>query len=124
MNAELIKTKRDYESALKRFRKIFHAKQGTKESDEAELLALLIERYEDEHFHIEAPDPVEAIKFMMEQMDLEPKDVQQLTNTSKSTISRILNYKMPLSLALIRKLHETLKLPYEALITKYDLQES
>jgi len=122
MKSKLIKTKVEYAKALKRMEHIFQAKPNTPEGEELQMLALIIGAYEDKHFPIEAPDPVKAIKFMMDQMELEPKDLQQMTSTSKTTISRILNYKMPLSLELIRRLHETLKLPYEVLVSKYELQ--
>lgn len=70
MDFKILKTKKDYENALKRLEKVFDAKPGSKESNELELLAMLIERYEKERFPIDAPDPVEAIKFRMEQLGM------------------------------------------------------
>ena len=70
MKVKVIKTEEDYNQALNRFEKIFHATANTKDGDEAELLSLLIEKYEEDHYPIEAPDPIVAIKFRMEQMEV------------------------------------------------------
>jgi HTH-type transcriptional regulator/antitoxin HigA len=75
MNIKVIKTEDDYNQALKRLELIFHAPIDTKLGDEAEVLSILIEKYEDEYYPIEAPDPIEAIKFRMEQMGMKKKDL-------------------------------------------------
>jgi HTH-type transcriptional regulator/antitoxin HigA len=118
MNIKLIKTKKDYQQALNRLEVIFDAKPNTKEGDELEVLGLLIETYEKEHFPISYPDPVEAIKFRMEQMGYSQNDLAKVVGL-KSRASEILNKKRKLSLDMIRKLHETLSIPTEVLIQDY-----
>ena len=83
--------------------------------DEAELLSILIEKYEDEHYPIEAPDPIEAIKFRMEQMDMNNQDLAEVIGY-KSRVSEIFNHKRKLTLKMIINLHKKLKIPYESLI--------
>lgn len=118
MKVKVIKTEEDYNQALNRFEKIFHAPANTKEGDEAELLSLLIEKYEEEHYSIEAPDPIEAIKFRMEQMDMSKKDLAEIIGY-KSRVSEIFSRKRKLTLNMIRSLHEKLNIPYESLISNY-----
>lgn len=118
MKIKVIKTEVDYNQALNRFEKIFHAPANTKEGDEAELLSLLIEKYEEEHYPIEAPDPIEAIKFRMEQMDMSKKDLAEIIGY-KSRVSEIFSRKRKLTLNMIRSLHEKLNIPYESLIGNY-----
>jgi len=118
MNIKAIKTEADYNQSLKRLEKIFHAQPDTEEVDEAEILSILIEKYEDEHYPIEAPDPIEAIKFRMEQMGMDNKDLAEIIGY-KSRVSEIFSRKRKLTLKMIRNLHEKLKIPYESLITDY-----
>jgi HTH-type transcriptional regulator/antitoxin HigA len=118
MKVKVIKTEEDYNQALNRFEKIFHAQANTKEGDEAELLSLLIEKYENEHYPIEAPDPIEAIKFRMEQMEMSNSELAQIIGY-KSRVSEIFSKKRKLSLNMIRNLHEKLNIPYESLIGNY-----
>lgn len=118
MNIKVLKTEKDYNQALKRFEEIFHAPSDSKEGDEAELLSLLIEKYEEDNYPIEAPDPIEAIKFRMEQMNLTKKDLAKIIGY-KSRVSEIFNRKRKLTLNMIRNLHEKLNIPYESLITDY-----
>lgn len=118
MNIKAIKTEKDYNLALKRLEKIFHAPADSKEGDEAEILTILIEKYEDEHYPIETPDPIEAIKFRMEQMNMSKKDLAEIIGY-KSRVSEIFSRKRKLTLKMIRNLHEKLKIPYESLITDY-----
>ena len=118
MDIKAIKTEKDYNQALKRLDEIFHAAADSKEGDEAEILSILIEKYEDEHYPIEAPDPVEAIKFRMEQMDMNKRDLAQIIGY-KSRVSEIFNRKRKLTLKMIRNLHDKLKIPYESLIADY-----
>lgn len=118
MKMAIIKTEKEYKKALKRFEEIFDAKNKTPEGDEAEMLALLIEKYEDEHYFIESPDPIEAIKFRMEQMDLTQNDLAKVIGY-KSRVSEILKKKRKLTLDMIRKLSEYLKIPAEVLVQEY-----
>ncbi|OYT12886.1 MAG: transcriptional regulator [Bacteroidetes bacterium 4572_114] len=118
MNIKTIKTEEDYNQALKRLEDIFHSPADTKEGDEAEILSILIEKYEDEYYPIEAPDPIEAIKFRMEQMDMSKDDLAQIIGY-KSRVSEIFNRKRKLSLKMIRNLHYKLKIPYESLMADY-----
>lgn len=118
MKFKAIKTEEEYNQALKRLEKIFHAPENTKDGDEAEVLTILIEKYEDEHYPIEAPDPIEAIKFRMEQMEMDNKDLAEIIGY-KSRVSEIFSKKRKLNLKMIRNLHEKLKIPYESLIADY-----
>ncbi|MDO9339506.1 MAG: helix-turn-helix domain-containing protein [Bacteroidales bacterium] len=116
MIIKIIKTEEEYSQALKRLEAIFDAPADTSEGDEAELLGILIEKYEDEYYPIEAPDPIEAIRFRMEQMNMDNQDLAKVLGY-KSRVSEIFNRKRKLSLKMIRNLHEKLKIPYESLIT-------
>lgn len=118
MNIKAIKTGKDYNQALKRLEEVFHAPANSEEGDEAEILSILIEKYEDKHYPIEAPDPIEAIKFRMEQLGMDNKDLAEIIGY-KSRVSKIFSRKRKLNLNMIRKLHEKLKIPYESLITDY-----
>jgi len=118
MELKVLKTEEDYNQALSRLEKIFHAPMDSKEGDEAELLTLLIEKYEEEHYPIEAPDPIEAIKFRMEQMGMSNKELAKILGY-KSRVSEIFSRKRKLNLNMIRKLHEKLNIPYESLIANY-----
>ena len=115
MTHKLIKDEKDYQAALNSFEKVFDAKAGTPEGDEAEILALLIENYEDIHYPIEPPDPIEAIKYIMEEKGIKNKDVVKYFG-SKSLVSEVLNKKRPLSLKMIKSLHINLGIPYEILM--------
>lgn len=118
MNIKPIKTKNDYEEAMLRLENIFDAKRGTAKGDELEILSLLIEKYEDEHFPIDLPDPVEAIKFRMEQLGLTQTDLANIVG-QKSRASEILNRRRKLSLDMIRQLHEKWRIPTEVLVQAY-----
>ena len=118
MNIKVIKTEIEYNRAIKRLGEIFHSQPDTPEGDEAEILSILIEKYEDAHYPIKAPDPVEAIKFRMEQLDLNNKDLAQIIGY-KSRVSEIFSRKRKLTLKMIRNLHNKLNIPYESLITEY-----
>jgi len=119
MNIKLIKTKRDYQDAIKRLEVIFDAKPNSKEGDELELLSMLIDNYEKENYPIEFPDPIEAIKFRMEQLGYNQADLASVIGF-KSRVSEILNKKRKLTLEMIRSLHETLNIPTDVLIQCYD----
>lgn len=118
MNIHLIKTEADYNQALERLEVLFDAKKGTEEGDELELLGMLIDQYENEHFPIDLPDPIEAIKFRMEQMGYTQNDLAKIIGF-KSRASEILNRKRKLSLEMIRQLHTSLNIPTEVLIQAY-----
>jgi HTH-type transcriptional regulator/antitoxin HigA len=118
MEIKPIKTEKDYNNALKRLDIIFDAKNGTAEGDELEVLGILIDQYENEHFPIGLPDPIEAIKFRMEQMGYNQNDLANIVGL-KSRASEILNRKRKLSLEMIRKLHEVLHIPTDVLIQAY-----
>lgn len=118
MNIKPIKTENDYLEALERLEVIFDSKIGSPEGDELEILGILIDQYENEHFPIGLPDPVEAIKFRMEQMGYNQNDLANIVGL-KSRASEILNRKRKLSLEMIRQLHERLHIPTDVLIQAY-----
>lgn len=118
MQVEIIKTKKQYEKSLKRFEELFLAKSNTKEGKEAQLLSLVIKDYEEKNFRIEAPDPVEAIKYKMEQMNMSKKELGEILGYT-SRVSEILNRKRKLTLEMVRNLHEKLNIPLESLIQAY-----
>ena len=118
MKIKVIKTEEDYRAALERLEEIFQAPENTPEGDEAELLSVLIEKYEDENFPISAPDPIEAIKFRMEQTGMSKKELADIIGY-RSRVSEILNKKRKLSIDMIRNLHRKLKIPYEVLLNEY-----
>ena len=118
MDIKPIKTEKDYQRALERLEVIFDSKTGSPEGDELEVLGILIDKYENEYFPISLPDPIEAIKFRMEQMGYSQSDLAKIVGL-KSRASEILNRKRKLSLEMIRQLHESLKIPTEVLIQAY-----
>lgn len=118
MTIKPIKTETDYQEALKRLEIIFDAQKGTPEGDELEIIGILLEKYEDEHFPIEFPDPIEAIKFRMEQMGYNQTDLAKVVGL-KSRASEILNRKRKLTLEMIRSIHDTMKIPTDVLIQNY-----
>jgi HTH-type transcriptional regulator/antitoxin HigA len=120
MNIIPLKTNKDYENALKRMELLFDAPAGTKESDEADILALVIDDYERKHFPIEAPDPIEAIKIRMEEMQLKQSDLVNEIG-GKSRVSEILNRKRKLTVDMIRNLTSRLNLSANILVKDYQL---
>ena len=118
MNIKPIKTKKDYALAIKKLETLFDAKRGTPKGDELELLGILIDKYENDNFPIELPDPVEAIKFRMEQLGLTQTDLAEVFG-QKSRASEILNRKRKLSLEMIRQLHSSWHIPTEVLVQAY-----
>ena len=118
-----IRTEKDYELALEELEKVFDAPKGTAENDLAEILVTLIDKYESENYPIEAPDPIEAIKIRMTEMDLRQKDLMDMIGTtSRGTISNILKRRRPLTLPIIRALGPKLSLPFEILVREYQLK--
>jgi HTH-type transcriptional regulator/antitoxin HigA len=120
MTLKLIKTDSEYQEALKRLEEIFDAKIGTPESDEADILGLLIDEYEKKYYPIDAPDPIEAIKIRMEEMDLKQKDLVGVIG-GKSRVSEILNRKKKLTVDMVRSLALRLNLSAQILINDYKL---
>jgi len=120
MNIKPIKSKSDYLEALNRLDVIFDAKIGSPESDEADMLGLMIDEYEKKHYPIDAPDPIEAIKIRMEEMQLKQIDLINEIG-GKSRVSEILNRKRKLTVEMIRKLTTRLNLSPGLLINDYQL---
>lgn len=120
MELKPIKTETDYRFALKRLEEIFDTKPGTQESDELEILGLMVDDYENKHYPIEAPDPIEAIKIRMEEMHLKQIDLVPEIG-GKSRVSEILNRKRRLTVDMIRKLAERLNISVKVLISDYQL---
>ena len=115
MNIFPIRTEDDYDAVLKRIDQLMNAELGTPEGDELDILVTLVEAYEAKHYPIPACDPIEAIKFRMEQMGLEAKDLTSIIG-SRSKVSEVLNRKRQLSISMIRNLHAQLHLRFESLI--------
>src|ERR1700751_6079910 len=110
-----IRTRRDHEAALGEVERLWGAKAGTPEGDRLDVLATLIDAYETEHYPIDPPDPIEAIKFRMEQQGLTRRDLEAMIGT-RTRIAEVLNRKRGLSIAMIRRLHERLGISAEVLI--------
>ena len=115
MTIRPIRNSSDHESALNRIEALMSAQKDTAEGDELDVLATLVDAYEKEHFPIDAPDPVDAIKFRMEQMGLSRKDLEPFLG-SRARVSEVMNKRRGLSLAMIRSLHENLEIPLDALV--------
>lgn len=113
-----IKTKKDYQAAMNRLEVIFDAKPGTPDGDELEVLGILIDKYEQERYPIGYPDPIEAIKFRMEQLGYSQTDLARVVGL-KSRASEILSKKRKLTLEMIRQLHQALGIPTDVLIQSY-----
>lgn len=120
MKIRPIKTEQQYFEALEQLELIFDAKENTPEGDEAEILSLLIDTFENKHYQIEALDPIEAIRIRMEEMNLKQKDMVEIIG-SKSKTSEVLNRKKRLTLDMIRNLQEKLNLSASLLITTYPI---
>lgn len=115
MEATIIKTEEQYDIAMERIDELFDAKPDTKEFDELELFVMLVDAYEDKHYHIEAPDPIEAIKFRMEQEGLKKSDLIPFLGT-RSRVTEILNGKRKLTVNMMRNLYHKLGVPAESLL--------
>ncbi|MBE9469051.1 MAG: transcriptional regulator [Bacteroidetes bacterium] len=121
MKTKILKTEQEYNEAVERIYELIHSsenaiKPNTAKGEEIELLSLLVELYEKEHYQIEAPNPIEAIKFRMEQMNLKQIDVAPLFG-GKTRVSEVLHGKRPLSLKMITLLHRYLGIPLESLVS-------
>jgi HTH-type transcriptional regulator/antitoxin HigA len=110
-----IRTEADYAAALARVEGLMEAEEGTPEAEELDVLATLIEAYEDRHYPMDPPDPVDAIKFRMEQQGLSRRDLEPVLG-SRARVAEVLNRKRSLSLAMIRRLNAELGIPAEVLI--------
>lgn len=120
MKIKPIKTEADYEAALERIEILFDAKPNTPKGDELEVLITLVSAYEDEHYKIDAPDPVEAIKHIMEAQNMRSQDMIKFLGSS-SKVSEVMNKRRGLSLSMIRKLTQGLHIPADILVREYDL---
>ena len=120
MNIRPIKTELDYNKALERLEIIFDAKKGTKEGDELEILSILIEKFEKENYPIEMPDPIEAIKIRMQEMNIKQKDLVGVIG-GKSRVSEVLNKKKRLTVDMIRELEKILHISASVLVNNYQL---
>lgn len=118
MKAKIIKTREECDQALGRLEMIFDASPGTAEGDELELLALLIDNYEKENFPMDLPDPIEAIKFRLEQLGYNDSDLAKVLGF-RSRVSEIMNRKRKLSISMIRRLNKDLHIPTDVLIQEY-----
>ena len=115
MEIRPIKTEQDYNSAIRRIEVLWGAEKDTPQGDEMDLLVTLVESYEMKHYPIAPPDPVDAIKFRMEQMDMTKADLIQYIG-SQSRVSEVLNRKRKLTLGMIKSLYKGLRIPAEILL--------
>ena len=115
MDIKPIKSELDYDAALKRIEALWDAKKNTVEGDELEIWVTLVEAYESEHYPIYPPDPIEAIKFRMEQMNLRKVDLAKYLG-SKSRVTEVLQRKRKLSLNMIKSLYKNLGIPADSLL--------
>ena len=122
MNIKPLKTESDYETALARIGVLMDAVPDTKEGDELEVLSVLVEKYETMHHPVDAPDPVQAIRFQMEHYGLKDKDLIEYIGQS-GRVSEVLSYRRKLTLPMIRRLQTGLNIPTESLIQDYKLKQ-
>jgi HTH-type transcriptional regulator/antitoxin HigA len=122
MNIRPIKTAADYQAALDEIEKLFDATQNTPRGDQLEVLTTLVEAYEDQHYAIPSPDPIEAVLYHMESRGLTRKDLEPYVG-HRARVSEILNRKRPLTLRMIQRLHRELGIPAEVLLTPYPLHK-
>jgi HTH-type transcriptional regulator/antitoxin HigA len=118
MDIRPIRTEADYQAALAEIERLFGAAPNTPEGDRLDVLTTLVEAYEDLHYRIPAPDPVEAIKYYMESRGLSRGDLEPYLG-SRARVSEVLSRKRPLSLSMIRRLHTGLGIPADVLIESY-----
>lgn len=120
MHIKPIKTVEDNQAALARIEQLWDAEPDTTEGDELEVLATLVHAFEEEHYPIDAPDPIEAIRFRMEQQELELEDMVQFLGT-RSRVTEVLKRQRRLTINMIRKLNEGLQIPLDCLVKDYQL---
>jgi HTH-type transcriptional regulator / antitoxin HigA len=123
MEIKAIRTEQDYEAACRRIDEIFRAEEGTEEDDELEILLALVDRYEEEHFPIDMPHPIEAIEIQMQNLKMSRKDLMERLDKSSGRISDILNCRRALTLNDIRKISRLLHIPVEVLSQEYPLEK-
>ena len=123
MDIKPIKTEADYQEALGEIEHLFDAQPNTPDGDRLEVLATLVEAYEERHHDIPSPDPVEAILYHLESRGLSRRELEPCIG-SRARVSEVLNRRRPLSIDMIRKLHKTLGISAEVLIQPYDLDKS
>ena len=123
MELKPIRTKRDYEAALKQAEAWWDTPAGSRQAERLDVLVLLIEDYEVRHFPIDPPDPVEFLQFIMEQRGLTRKDLEPFIG-SRARVAEVLNRVRPLSLEMIRSLSEGLNLPVDVLVKRYELRQA
>ena len=116
MNIKLIRNDEDLALTFKRLEVIFQANEGTPEAEEMEVLVALVEAYENKYYPISPADPIDAIKFRMEQQGLTPRDLEVYIGSS-GRVSEVLNRKRSLSLRMVKRLHDGLRIPYESLLS-------
>lgn len=118
-----IRTEADYEAALAEVEQLFEAVPGTPEGDRLEILTTLVEAYEEKHYPIPLPDPIEAIYYYLESRGLSRRDLEPYLG-SRARVSEVLNRKRPLSLEMIRRLNNGLRIPAEVLIQAYEYKQA
>jgi len=123
MNIKPINTNSDYQAALKEIERLFNAEPGTSDGDRLEVLSTLVEAYEDEHYSIPLPDPIEMILYTMDSRGLTRADLEPYIG-SRARVSEVINRKRPLSLSMIQRLNTGLGIPAEALIAPYKISTS
>jgi HTH-type transcriptional regulator/antitoxin HigA len=115
MDIQPVRTEEDYDAALEEIERLWGTTEGTPDGDRLDVLMVLVENYESRHHPIDPPDPIEAIKFRMEQMNLTRKDIEPLIG-SRGRVSEVFNRRRSLSLPMIRRLHKSLNIPLESLV--------
>jgi HTH-type transcriptional regulator/antitoxin HigA len=123
MDIRPIRTEAEYQATLAEIERLFDAAPGTPEADRLDVLTTLVEAYEEQHFHIPTPDPVEAIRYYMEARGLSHRDLEPYLG-SRARVAEVLNRKHPLSLAMIRRLHAGLGISADVLIQPYAVSSS
>ncbi len=122
MHIKPIHNDKDYDEAAARIEKLMDAQPESKEFDELDVLSTLVESYEEKHFPMEEPDPIEAIKFRMEQLGITRSELQGIIHCERGRVSEILNKKRPLTLKMIRAFNEALHIPSDVLVKEYSLE--
>lgn len=123
MDVKPIRTKKEYKAALKEIERLFNAEPGVPDGDRLDVLVTLVEAYEDEHYPIPLPDPIEAIFYFMESRGLTRVDLEPYIG-SRARVSEILNRKRPLTLPMIQRLHSKLGIPADVLVKPYKVTSS
>ncbi len=123
MELRPLRSKRDYQAAIKEIEALWDSSEGSKEEDRLEVLTLLVQAYEVEHYPIPAPDPVEFLLHVMEAREMTRKDLEPYIG-SRARVAEVLNRVRPLTLEMIRRLSEGLAIPADVLIRRYELREA